>query len=129
MPYNHKEAKERKKREKWEDHTERQLRDNFDTYSKEISESYEGLLEEGRTGKYKEKTMEGLLEGDRPGTRHAVTEKLMETEEASFGNVMRKAVDTGELPPLEAERLSDDPVESETYESALEPKRNSSKEK
>ena len=113
MSYNHKQAKARKKRQEWEDHTERRLRDNFDVYSKDIEKSYEGLLGEGRVEKDKNTTTEDQLESERDGTKHAVTEKLMDTEEASFGNVMRKAVETGGIPPLEAQRLADEPVRSE----------------
>jgi hypothetical protein len=129
MSYNHKQAKARKKRQKWEDHTERRLRDNFDVYSNDINKSYEGLLDESRVGKDKETTTEDQLEPGRGGTRHAVTEKLMDTEDASFGNVMRKAVETGELPPLEAQRLADAPVEKDKYEAAnKKPKKDPSKE-
>ncbi len=118
MSYNHKQAKARKKREQWVDHTERQLRDQFDVYSKDISKSFESLLDEGRVEKDKNTTTEDQLESERDGTRHAITEKLMETEEASFGGVMRKALESGEIPPLESKRLSEEPSEKNGYEAA-----------
>jgi len=116
--YNKKEAKAKAKRQEWEDHTERRLRTNFDVYSTSVVKSMEGLLEESRTEKDSNTVTEDQLETERNGTRHALTEKLMDTESAPFGNVLRQNVGSGEVPPLEAKRLSDEPIEKEKYESA-----------
>jgi hypothetical protein len=130
MSYNHKYAKAQKKRKEWEDHTERQLRDNFDSLSKDVSRTYEALLDGERSEKERNTTTEDQLVSERSDTRHAVTEKLMDTSEASFGNVMRKALETGEIPPLESKRLAENPVEGTKYESAnKKPRKNPSKEK
>jgi len=118
MAYNKKEAKAKKKRQEWEDHTERRLRDNFDVFSKSVNKSMEGLLNEDRTEKDSNTITEDQLEAERDGTRHALTEKLMDTESAPYGNVMRQDIESGELPPLEAKRLENDPVEDEKYDAA-----------
>jgi len=129
MSYNHKYAKAQKKRQEWEDHTERRLRDNFDSLSKDVGRTYEALLQGERSEKERKTTTEDQLASQRSDTRHAVTEKLMDTSEASFGNVMRKALETGEIPPLEAKRMSENPVEKTKYESAnKKPKKDPSKE-
>jgi len=115
MSYNKREAKAKKKRQEWEDHTESRLRDNFDAYSKEINRTLEGLLNDQRVDKDKNTVTEDQLGEERVDTRHAVTEKLMDTEKASFGNIMRNAEKTSDIPPLDADReknKSDEPYEA-----------------
>lgn len=118
MAYNKREAKAKKKRQEWEDHTERRLRDNFDVYSEKLTANLQGLLEKDRTGNEQNSLTEKQLEGEHSDTRHVITEKRMDTESAQFGNVMRKDLDSGQVPPLEAKRLSDNPVEKTKYSPA-----------
>lgn len=111
MAYNHKEVRARKKREDWERHTEMMLRDNWNSYSKSVEKTEEGLLEGQRTGKAPNTVTEEQLDDVREGTREAVTEKRIDTTKPEFGGEFRKdPLDGSEVPPLERKRLATKPV-------------------
>jgi hypothetical protein len=87
----------------------------------EPEEINEKQLEDNRVGE-PNTTLEGLLNQQRKAsTDFVITERGLDTKEASFGSDFRNpSAYEGDIYKLEEKRLQNDPVEDEPYEAASE---------
>lgn len=117
MSYNLSEKKARQKIVAATDHTEKMLEDNFEEYSKLVTEgTLERNLEDARVGGNPEGNTEKELADKKKGTVRKKTKA--ETTEARLDEEGKRQNTSGNIPKLEEKRLSKSPVEKETSEKA-----------